>query len=165
MEAMASDCHGGRQRNPKGVVHRPSGSRDVGAHAIRCGQVVVGKCGLRVLSLHWLGNCWMEPIPALVCSCMPWEVQIACISLPSCGQALSTVTNGFPLRSVLSPLQPRGCQGWTSPLTPGGLGPDTATSRRYLRNGPILRRFRPRDLSHLSRSAISRRSVEFHRIS
>ena len=29
---MEADCHGGRQRNPKGVVHRPSGSRDVGAH-------------------------------------------------------------------------------------------------------------------------------------
>ena len=28
---MEADCHGGRQRNPNGVVHRPSGSRDVGA--------------------------------------------------------------------------------------------------------------------------------------
>ena len=55
---MEADCHGGRQRNPKGVVRRPSGSRDVGAHITRCGQPVV------TMGLVTLG----EAVSALVCS-------------------------------------------------------------------------------------------------
>ena len=100
MEAMASDCHGERQRNPKRVVHRPPGSHDVGhTHLPLCqGR---GREMWTASPLPSIGSkLWLVPISVFVCWCMPWGVQIACISLPLVDSLPHSAHSGSPGRPV-----------------------------------------------------------------